>query len=186
METSYSVGRVILLTYLFLLSPYASNLFSNTLKRDIENSRLAQHIILLILIITLVMMFGNPVNYEVSKNEILNSVVMGLIIYIFFILTTKLNCMYNISIIVILITYFLYESHKITEYKSVINDENLENNEKIKIISNYDNTKNYILAGIFGVTVIGSALYYDEKYNKITQMGGSGKNNFTLEKFWFN
>ena len=32
METSYSIGRVLLLTYLFLMSPYTSNLFSTASK----------------------------------------------------------------------------------------------------------------------------------------------------------
>ena len=107
METSYSIGRVLLLTYLFLMSPYTSNLFSNSLKSKIEDSRMAQHLILLILIITLLVMFGNPINLEVNKNEILNTVIVGFIVYIFFILTTKLNYMYNISILLILVIYFI-------------------------------------------------------------------------------
>jgi len=184
METSYSIGRVLLLTYLFLMSPYTSNLFSNSLKSKIEDSRMAQHLILLILIITLLVMFGNPINLEVNKNEILNTVIVGFVVYIFFILTTKLNYMYNISILLILVIYFLYESHKITEYKNVINDENINNEKKNEILSEYDNINNYLLTGILGITIFGTVMYYNEKRDKYGQMGGG--NQFTLEKFWFN
>ena len=161
METSYSLGRILLLTYLITLSPYSANLFSNSLKTKLEESRIMQHLILLVLIVVLLIMFGNPINYEVSKNEILNTVVIGYFVYIFFILTTKLK------------------------YKNVINDVNLNDDEKNKIINSYDNINNYMFAGIFGITLFGSIMYYFEKQDKIIQTGG-GINNFTFEKFWFN
>jgi hypothetical protein len=113
METSYSLGRILLLTYLITLSPYSANLFSNSLKSKLEESRIMQHLILLVLIVVLLIMFGNPINYEVSKNEILNTVVIGFFVYIFFILTTKLNYKYNVAIMIILVIYFLYESYKL-------------------------------------------------------------------------
>lgn len=183
MEITYSIGRVLLLTYLFLMSSYSSNLFSNSLKTHLEESRVAQHLILLILIITLLIMFGNPINYEVSKNEIFNSIIVGFVIYVFFILTTKLNYMYNISIILILVIYFLYESHKLTEYKNVINDDNLEDEQKKGLINNFNNINNYLLASILGITIFGTIMYYNEKKVKYIQIGGN--NNFSLEKFWF-
>lgn len=185
METSYSLGRILLLTYLITLSPYSANLFSNSLKTKLEESRIMQHLILLVLIVVLLIMFGNPINYEVSKNEILNTVVIGFFVYIFFILTTKLNYKYNVAIMIILVIYFLYESYKLNEYKNVINDVNLNDDEKNKIINSYDNINNYMFAGIFGITLFGSIMYYFEKQDKIIQTGG-GINNFTFEKFWFN
>jgi len=56
----YSIGRIILLTFLILASPSCKNLFSNSLKKEIDENRYVQHLILLILIITLLTLFGNP------------------------------------------------------------------------------------------------------------------------------
>ena len=50
MELNFSIGRIILLTYIIISSSYCTNLFSNGLKNAIENNKYAQHIILLLLI----------------------------------------------------------------------------------------------------------------------------------------
>ena len=96
----------------------------------------------------------------------------------------KLNYIYNISILIILVIYFLYESHKIIEYKNVINDDNINDEKKNEILKDYDNINNYLLTGILGITIFGTVMYYNEKRDKYSQMGGG--NQFTLEKFWFN
>jgi len=167
------------------MSSSCTNLFSNSLHDLIKNNRFAQHLILLLLIITLVLMFGSPIGAEVSKNETLNGVIIGLIVYVFFILSTKLNYVYNIAIIIILSLYFLFETQKITDYKNVLNDPVLEDDKKVKIFEQFDMIQNYMLIGIFGVTMVGTLFYLFEKQEKFGQMGGS-KNNFDYLKFFFN
>ena len=185
MQSTYSIGRVLLLTYLILMAPSCTNLFSNSLQDLIKNNRFAQHLILLLLIITLVLMFGSPIGAEVSKNETLNGVIIGLIVYVFFILSTKLNYVYNIAIIIILSLYFVFESQKITDYKNVLNDPILEDEKKVKIFEQFDKIQNYMLIGIFGVTMVGTLFYLFEKQEKFGQSGG-GKNDFDYLKFFFN
>ena len=149
MQYTFSIGRVLLLTYLIMMSPACTNLFSNSLKDLIQNNRFAQHLILLLLIITLVLMFGSPIGAEVNKNETLNGIIVGLIVYVFFILSTKLNYIYNIAIIIILSLYFLFESQNITDYKNVLNDPILEDEKKVKIFEQFDTIQNYMLISIF-------------------------------------
>ena len=184
MQSTYSIGRVLLLTYLILMSPSCTNLFSNSLKDLIQTNRFAQHLILLLLIITLILMFGSPIGAEVSKNETLNGIIIGLVVYVFFILSTKLNYVYNIAIIIILALYFLFESQKITDYKNVLNDPVLEDEKKVKIFEQFNTIQNYMLVSIFGVTMIGTLFYLFEKQEKFEQRGGS-KNNFDYFKFFF-
>ena len=183
--STFSIGRVLLLTYLIMMSPACTNLFSNSLKDLIQNNRFAQHLILLLLIITLVLMFGSPIGAEVNKNETLNGIIVGLIVYVFFILSTKLNYIYNIAIIIILSLYFLFESQKITDYKNVLNDPILEDEKKVKIFEQFDTIQNYMLISIFGITMVGTLFYLFEKKEKFGQLGGS-KNNFDYFKFFFN
>jgi uncharacterized membrane protein len=130
-------------------------------------------------------MFGSPIGTEVSKNETLNGIIVGLIVYVFFILSTKLNYVYNISIIIILSLYFVFESQKITDYKNVMNDRVLEDEKKVKIFEQFDTIQNYMLVGIFGITMVGTLFYLFEKQEKFGQLGG-GKNDFDYFKFFFN
>jgi hypothetical protein len=185
MQSTYSIGRVLLLTYLILMAPSCTNLFSNSLKDLIYNNRFAQHLILLLLIITLFLMFGSPGGTEISKNETLNGIIIGLIIYIFFILSTKLNYVYNIAIIIILTLYFLFESQKITDYKNIMNDPILNDEKKVKLFEQFNTLQIYMLISIFGITMIGTVLYFFEKQEKFNQVGG-GTNKFDYLKFFFN
>ena len=190
MQSTYSIGRVLLLTYLILMAPTCTNLFSNSLKDLIHTNRFAQHLILLLLIITLVLMFGSPLGTDISKNETLNGIIVGLLVYVFFILSTKLNYIYNIAIIIILTLYFLFESQKITDYKNILDDKILDDDKKVKIFEKFDTIQNYMLVGIFGITIVGTMFYLfekKEKFNKtdFNQIGGN-KNNFEYLKFFFN
>lgn len=186
MQSTYSIGRVLLLTYLILMAPSSSNLFSNSLKDLIHNNRFAQHLILLLLIITLVLMFGSPIGKDISKNETLNGIIIGLIVYVFFILTTKLNYIYNIAVIIILTLYFIFETQKITDYKNILDDPILGDEKKMIIFEKFDTIQNYMLVSIFGITVVGTMFYLFEKQEKYGMVGGSGKNNFDYFKFFFN
>jgi hypothetical protein len=174
-----SVGRIMLLVYLILSSRYCSDLFSSSLKLELENNRIAQHLILLIMIITLLLMFGNPVGLEIGKNEMINSILIGIGIYIWFILTTKLSLEYNIIVLLVLGLYFLFESKKITDYKNVINDDTLNNDKKKNLIDSMNKYQKWLLFGLGGITLIGFFTKLNETKN--IQIGG-GKN-FSYYKY---
>ena len=178
MDINFSIGRIILLTYIILASSYCSNLFSHGLKESIENNRMVQHLILLILIMTLMIIFGNPLGIEITHNEQTNSIIMSLLIYVWFILTTKLDLTWNVSILIILTIYFIYESKKISDYKIILKDDNLDINKKKELLDSFNQFQKYLIFTIFGITLSGTFLYANEKQ---VQYGGG----FNIYNFFF-
>ena len=176
---NYSIGRIILLTFLILASPSCKNLFSNSLKKEIDENRYVQHLILLILIITLLTLFGNPL---LNGDENTNNIIVGIVIYVFFILLTKLDIAWNIGILLILTLYFFYENKKIKDIKNINEDSILDSNHKKNLIDEYNKTQQILLISIFGITFIGTGIYYFEKNNEILTGGG----NFNMKQFFFN
>jgi hypothetical protein len=178
LDINFSIGRIVLLTYIILASQYCSNLFSHGLKEAIESNRLVQHLILLILIMTLMIIFGNPLNVEFTNNEQFNIIIMSLLVYVWFVMTTKLDLTWNVCILIILTIYFLYESKKVSEYKIILNDPNLDVLKKKELFDSFDKLQKYMLLTIFGITLTGSFLYANEKQ---VQYGGG----FSMFRFFF-
>jgi hypothetical protein len=179
MDLNFSIGRLILLVYIIISSNYCSNLFSNSLKKAMETNRYLQHLMLLILIMALMIIFGNPFIVEVSSNHEINILVMSLLVYVWFIMTTKLDFAWNIGILLILTIYFLYESKKINEYQLVLIDPNLKDSSKLEIINYYLTIQKIILVVLFGITTVGTLFYASEKR---VQYGGG----FSYLTFFFN
>ena len=178
MELNLSVGKVLLLTYIIIASSYCSNLFSNGLKKAIESNRYVQHLVLIILIMSLMILFGNPFGVQLSSSHTFNIVMLTLLIYVWFILTTKLDLAWNIGVIILLAMYFLYESKVSTEINLQLGDSLVTSETKSAIVNQFIQTNNYVLMGIFGVTVIGALFYTSEKQ---IQYGGG----FSPMNFWF-
>jgi hypothetical protein len=178
MDINFSVGRIVLLTYVILASQYCSNLFSHGLKEAIESNRMVQHLILLILIMALMIVFGNPLGVEFTNNQQFNIIIMSLLVYVWFIMTTKLDLAWNVAILIILTIYFLYESKKVSDYKLILSDPNLDDIKKKELFNSFDNLQKWLLLTIFGVTIVGTFLYANEKG---TQYGGG----FSMYRFFF-
>jgi len=179
MELNLSIGKVLLLTYIIIASSYCSNLFSNGLKKAIESNRFVQHLILILLIMSLMILFGNPFGVEISSNHTFNIIIITLLIYVWFILTTKLDLAWNISIIILLAIYFLYESKRTSDINIELKDKLISIENKTEIINTFIQQNNYILLTIFGVTLIGTMFYSVEKQ---VQYGGG----YSALNFWFN
>ncbi len=179
MDNNFSVGRIVLLTYVIIASGTCINLFSHDLRKSIEDNRYVQHIMLFLLILSLMIMFGNPLNVNLSTNNEFNIILMSLLVYVWFILTTKLDISWNIGILILLAIYFLYESSQINKYNIIIGDKTLDNENKKKLIQSFNEVQQYVLFGIFGITLLGTYLYANEKQ---IQYGGS----FSYSNFFFN
>jgi hypothetical protein len=179
MELNLSIGKVLLLTYIIIASSYCSNLFSNGLKKAIESNRYVQHIILIILIMSLMLLFGNPFGVEITSNYTFNIVILTLLIYAWFILTTKLDLAWNIAIIILLAIYFLFESKYTVDLNLQLKDNLTTTETKSQLVNTFIQTNNIILVVIFGITVVGTFFYTSEKQ---VQYGGG----FNLLNFWFN
>lgn len=178
MELNLSIGKVLLLTYIIISSSFCSNLFSNGLKKAIESNRFVQHMILILLIMSLMILFGNPFGVEISSSHTFNIVIITLLIYVWFILTTKLDLAWNIAIIILLAIYFLYESKNTVDLNLQLKDSLTTTETKSQLVNTFIQTNNVILVGIFGVTLIGTLFYTGEKQ---VQYGGG----FNLVNFWF-
>jgi len=192
------IGKILLLTYIIIASNYCSNLFSNSLKNAIENNRYVQHLILIILIMSLLLIFEQGNSIKFTSNKHLNVIIMTLIIYTWFILTTKLDLAWNVAIMIMLIIYFFYENKKNNDYKNINNDTNLSCESKNELYNILINTQKSLLLGIFGITLTGTFIYGIEKYNQygpsqkqnssyyLSQQGGYMDNNsFNMVKFLF-
>ena len=108
-------------------------------------------------------MFGNPLSVNFVDNDEFNILLMSLLVYVWFILTTKLDISWNIAILVLLSMYFLYESSQINKYKIISNDNVLDQNKKKELINSFNDLQKYVLIGIFGITIVGTAFYSNEK-----------------------
>jgi hypothetical protein len=179
MELNLSIGKVLLLTYIIIASSYCSNLFSNGLKKAIETNRFVQHMILILLIMSLMILFGNPFGVQISSSHTINIVIITLLIYVWFILTTKLDLAWNIGVIILLVIYFLFESKTSIDLGIQLKDTNIPLNTKSELVQTFITNNNIVLVGIFGITLIGSLFYTNEKQ---VQYGGG----FSLTNFWFN
>lgn len=178
MELNLSIGKILLLTFIIISSSYCSNLFSNGLKNALETNRYVQHIILIILIMSLMILFGNPFETKLSTNYSFNILIITLLIYAWFILMTKLDLSWFIGIIILLAIYFLYESKVTQDINQQLYDNQVNTETKSKLINTFIYTNNYVLMSIFGITLIGSLFYGGEKQ---VQYGGG----FSINKFWF-
>jgi hypothetical protein len=103
---------------------------------------------------------------------------MSLLVYVWFVMTTKLDLTWNVCILIILTIYFLYESKKVSEYKIILNDPNLDVLKKKELFDSFDKLQKYMLLTIFGITLTGSFLYANEKQ---VQYGGG----FSMFRFFF-
>jgi hypothetical protein len=83
---------------------------------------------------TLMIVFGNPFGVQITNSEQFNVIIMSLLVYVWFILTTKLDLACNVAILIILTIYFLYESKKVSDYKIILSDPNLTDGKKKRII----------------------------------------------------
>ena len=178
MELNLSIGKILLLTFIIISSSYCSNLFSNGLKNALETNRYVQHIILIILIMSMMILFGNPFGIKLSTSHTVNIVVITLLIYAWFILMTKLDLSWFIGIIILLAIYFLYESKMTLDINQQLTDSQIQMETKSELVNTFVQTNNYVLMSLFGITVIGSLFYGGEKQ---VQYGGG----FSVNKFWF-
>ena len=169
MDNSLSITRIILLTYVILGSSYCTNLFSKSLKKSIEENRFAQHLILLILIMTLMSLFNNSIGFHITQSPEINTIILSLVVYVWFIMTTKLDITWNLSILIILTIYFLYENRKTNEINDMMSDSTLSVKQKADIVNSYVDIQKYVMSLIFGITVVGTYFYAEEKE---TQYGG--------------
>lgn len=174
MEVNYSIGRILLLTYVIIGSSQCDELLSVEMRETIKGSKLVQHFILLVMIMVLMSLFGNPLKLDFAGDETMNLVIISSLVYVWFILTTKLSITWNFGIIILLCIYFFYENEKIDEYKKKIGDSQIKGAQKQELVESFAKDHKMLLLGLFGTTLVGTMLYAN---NQSIQTGGGGKFN---------
>jgi len=168
---STALLKAMLFFYIIIASNYTENLYSKQLRTFFNENRFAQHLIGLIMMFTFIMIIG-------GITEIDKGILYALIGYIWFLFTTKLDIHWNIIIILLLLFGFIYESKLSQKKETIIDDEVLSDEEKIKLINEQQQYEFYILVAIISITVIGSFLYINKKG---VQYGGG----FDVMQFMF-
>lgn len=165
LETKYelSIGKIILMFYLLISSSSLFPLLSKQWKKEINKSRILQHILGFITMLSLAILVSNG---KFSNQRIFIYSIAG---YLWFIMSTKIDLHWNIAIIILLIAFVLYQDMQKNKDKQMKHDKNITEYEKDEITKN--NKKNY-----FNITIIlilltlGGTLLYSQK--KEGQYGG--------------
>jgi hypothetical protein len=151
-----SLLRALLVFYIIIASNFTSGLFSKQLKRFFEESRLAQHLIGFIMMLVLIILIVNIMN-------IYRAILYTIIGYTWFIFMTKLDIQWNVIIILLLLFGFLYEYQLDEKDQTVLDDPNLTEEQKDKVVETNSQYKTYIMVAVLAFTVIGGLLYLNKK-----------------------
>jgi hypothetical protein len=173
------IGKIFLLVYIIISSNMLINVVNRSIIKEIENNKMLQHMILIILVMSIIIITGSDKGYRVSGNYIINMLTITLMVYIWFIMLMKLDIGYQLSIVLILMIYIIYITNNERKLEMTIRDENIDIEKKIIINKMNNIIENYGLLIIFGLTAIGTVLYDSEKQ---VQYGGG----YNLTKFLFN
>ncbi len=167
-----SLGKIMLLFYLFSSSSYLKPLLSKQWKTQLENNRMAQHILGITTILALTMLVSNG---QYSTPRIIAYTIVG---YLWFLLSTKLDLQWNIMVMILLVSYILYQNTITQKEKHIQSDKNLSDEEK-DILYKKDK-KNYMnmFIIIILITMGGTLLYSTKKEGQYG--GGYSLTNFLL------
>jgi hypothetical protein len=164
-----SLPKVLLIFYLIIASGYMKDLYGHQFKRLLEENRLAQHLISLIFIMVIINLLG------ISSME--KMLCYTLLIYTWFILSTKLDVYWNLLLVSGVVIYYFYESYLDNTEKEL--DDMLFSSQSINNIKQKnDNIRKYSLFALILITMTGLVLYNNKKG---IQYGG----NYDIIKFLF-
>ena len=161
--------KFVLVLYLVQLSSLTSNTLGKQLKEYVEANRIIQHIINLIFLFVLISL--------ADKNKSIQDIAINTVsIYIFYLLSTKLDLQYNIILLLIMLIYYLYQREKDSKISRINKDKDLDIQTK-EILTLVDNNKN----NIFGCALIMFLFYFTHVYFKRKNMQYG--NGFNYSKF---
>ena len=174
-----SVGKILLIVYLVISSNFLVNLVNKSLKEEIKENKIFQHILLIILIMSIIIITNSDLRYTMCNNYFMNVVILTLIIYIWFIMLMKMDIAMHLSILLLLLLYFVYDTKRERDNELISKDNNLDINKKIELTKFNTLIENYGLLIIFAITAIGNIIYDSEKQ---VQYGGG----YSIKTFLFN
>ncbi len=168
----FSLGKIMLLFYILLSSSALFPLLSKQWKNKLENDRIAQHLLGIMTLLSLVILVSN------GKFSIQRIMVYTIIGYLWFMLSTKMDLHFNIIMIGSLISFFLYQNTIKNEENDIIEDKNLTENEKMNLQKKKKNNYAYITIAIVLASLAGTVFYSSKK--EVQYGGGYSLTNFLL------
>lgn len=157
-----SLSRALLLFYVVAASGFTKNLFSRKLQMFFQENRFAQHLIGFITMLVVIILFGSVKNID-------DVMLYGIVGYVWFIFTTKIDVQFNIVIILLLLFGFLYDFSLKEKTNNIVCDPGLTEQQKKTALDDINYYKKYITYAVFVTTLIGTAIYFS---NKKIQYGG--------------
>lgn len=162
----YNIESLLAL-YLIQLSSFTSNTVSKQMKDFVYSNRIIQHIINFIFIFILISIM------EPNKN--LNYLILNTsILYLFYILSTKMDLQFNLLFLIGLLIYYFYNKELKNQYNRINKDNDLDNDFKEKFNYNINWKKNIYSIILISLTILFSYIYFSRKN---VQYGG--KFNYT-------
>jgi small-conductance mechanosensitive channel len=167
-----SLGKILLIFYLLASSSSLFPLLSKQWKNELEENRVAQHILGITTILALTILVSNG---RFSVQRIFMYTLIG---YMWFILSTKLDLQWNIIVMILLVGFLLYQdSNKHKDLKNE-DDKNLSNGEKNQIQKKNKQSYIFIIVAIILISMGGTLLYSNKKEGQYG--GGYSLTNFLL------
>lgn len=155
-----NLSNGLLLFYIAIATNFIADLYSKPLRKFLKDNRFMHHIIGY-----LVLLYS--ISYTTFRTDWMNVFLFTLIMYIWFILTTKMDLIFTLLVVVCLAVGFILNTH-LTEHTDAQDTE-------INKLRKYEK---YIMYAAIGITLIGTGKFLIEKYTKF----GS---NFSVVKFLF-
>ena len=163
--------KYLLLLYLVQMTSLTNNTLGKQLKEYVYSSREMQHIINITFLMVLISILDDSRTFN-------NLVLTSLIIYIFYLFSTKLDLQYNLILLGIIISYYFYKKSLDGKILRIQKDNDIDFDLKQKIISKDLNIEKLIEFGLAGVLVYFVYVYFSRKN---VQYGGG----FNYSKFLF-
>ena len=163
--------KYLLLLYLVQMTSLTNNTLGKQLKEYVYSSREMQHIINITFLMVLISILDDSRTFN-------NLVLTSIIIYIFYLFSTKLDLQYNLILLGIILSYYFYKKSLDGQILRIQKDNDINFDLKQKIISNDLKIEKFIEFGLVGILLYFVYVYFSRKN---VQYGGG----FNYSKFLF-
>jgi hypothetical protein len=166
-----TLSQALLIFYIIIAGNFTKGLFNKQMITEIENNRMAQHMIAYIMLLVIINSVGGVETIE-------ESVIYSIIGYVWFLFTTKLDLQINVIVVTILLIGYLYENKLKNKENELEKTRILSEEEKREVKNRNNGMRSMIIVGALGTTIMGTYLYGTKQ---ITQHGGG----FSINKYLF-
>jgi len=167
-----SIAKIVLIFMVLVSSSSLFPLLSKQIKTELEGNRIAQHLLAITTLMTIIILFSNG---EYSYERI---IIYTAICYVVFILSTKMDLHFSLILIITLLMIFIHGETVRKMEKNILENKEIPEEEKTKMINSKKKKYLCLTGGIIGVVVIGTFIYSNKK--EVQYGGGFNMLNYFL------